>query len=242
MSTSSYPNLSDQLRFWDAWNARLREPTHLNAWSIRRGDAILQLLRDLALDHPRVLDLGCGTGWLTERLAEFGPSTGVDLAEGVIAAARSRSPHITFLAGNLFELSLPRDHYDVVVSQDVIAHVTDQKAYLDRAADVLKPSGYLILTTPNKFVMDRSDWPQQPPEHLERWLTGRQLNGLLSRRFRVLRTTTILPLGHRGILRLVNSHKINAAVGRLIPQHRIERLKEEAGLGFARIALAQKRP
>jgi 2-polyprenyl-3-methyl-5-hydroxy-6-metoxy-1,4-benzoquinol methylase len=241
MPTSSYPNLSDQQRFWEAWNAGLREPTHLNPWALKCGDTIVQMLGALALGHPRILDLGCGTGWLTERLAQFGPATGIDLAESAIAAARARSPHITYLAGDLFELPMPANHFDVVVSQNVIAHVADQRAFLDRAADVLKPNGYLLLTTPNKFVMDRSDWPPQPPEHLERWLTKAHLKALLCRRFRLLHATTILPLGNRGILGLINSYKVNAAVGRLISRHHLERLKEGVGLGWMRIALAQKR-
>ena len=55
-------------------------------------------------------------------------------------------------------MSLPENHFDVVVSQEVIAHVPDQAAYLEKAADVLRRDGYLIITTPNKFVVDRGDF------------------------------------------------------------------------------------
>ena len=192
-------------------------------------------------DKPKILDLGCGTGWLTGRLAEYGSTTGLDLAEGAIAAAQSWAPHIKFLAGDLFQIPLPTGHYDVVVSQEVIAHIPDQAAYLDRAAEALKPNGYLILTTPNKFVMDRSEWPPQPPEHIELWLSMTDLKRLLRRRFRILHASTIVPYGNRGILRLINSYKVNTALGRLISQQYLERLKERAGLGFTLIALARKK-
>src|SRR6202011_3628857 len=98
---------------------------------------------------------------------------------------------------------------DVVVSQEVIAHVPDQSGYLERAARVLKPGGYLIVTTPNLFVHSRNYWAPIPSGHIEQWLTRRELKRLLRPYFQVLRTTTAVPMGHGGILRLVNSTKLN---------------------------------
>lgn len=241
MSTSTNPSLSDQRRFWNTWNATLRDPRNLNDWSLKRGEKILQVVRSLALEHPNILDFGCGTGWLTERLAEFGQATGIDLAERVIAEAQARAPHVKFLAGDLFKIQLQTAYYDIVVSQEVIAHVPDQPGYLERAAQLLKPNGYLIITTPNKFVMDRSEWPKQPPEHLERWLTMANLRRLLNRRFRILQTSTILPLGDGGILRIVNSYKLNGFLGRLFSQQKLQGFKQWVGWGYTLIALAQKR-
>ena len=241
MPASTNPSLTEQQRFWNAWNATLRDPKNLNEWALKRCETILGLVRSLALDNPKIIDFGCGTGWLTERLAQFGPATGIDLAESVIAAAQSRAPQIKFLAGDLLHLPLPSAYYDLVVSQEVIAHIPDQVAYLDRAADVLKPRGYLIITTPNKFVMDRGDWPAQPPAHIEQWLTMTHLKQLLHEHFRILRTTTIVPLGHHGILRLINSRKINAALESLVSPQTLERFKGWAGCGYTLVALAQKR-
>lgn len=65
-------------------------------------------------------------------LAKFGPTTGVDLAESVIVTARARCANVTFIAGDFFKMSLPANHFDVVVSLGIIAHVPDQVAYLDR--------------------------------------------------------------------------------------------------------------
>ena len=208
---------------------------------MRRAEIILQFLQSLNLDRPTILDFGCGTGWLSEMLAKFGPTTGVDLAESVIATARDRCSNVTFFAGDIFKMSLPATHFDVVVSQEVVAHVPDQVAYIDRAAHVLKPEGYLIITTPNKFIMDHADFPPQAPEHIERWLTMSRLKGLLRRHFHVIRSMSILPMGQRGILRLVNSYKVNAVLGLLISRQHLEALKERLGLGYTLIVLAQKR-
>jgi 2-polyprenyl-3-methyl-5-hydroxy-6-metoxy-1,4-benzoquinol methylase len=241
MKTLSDPTISEQKQFWETWNPKMRDPEHLNEWCIRRAEVILQFFQSLNLERPNILDFGCGTGWLSEMLAKFGAITGVDLAESAIATARARCPNGTFFAGDIFKLSLPANHYDVVVSQEVIAHVPDQLAYVNRAANVLKPGGYLIITTPNKFVIDRADvFPPQPPEHIERWLTIRRLKNLLRSRFRVLRSTSILPMGNRGILRFANSTKVNAMLSSFISIRHIEKLKEQLGLGYTLILLAQK--
>ena len=235
------PTISEQKRFWETWNATMRDPEHLNEWCLRRAEVILEFLQSLNLDSPKILDFGCGTGWLSEMLAKFGRITGVDLSESAIAMAKVRCPSGTFFTGNIFEIPLPANHFDVVVSQEVIAHVLDQVAYVDRAAHVLKPGGYLIITTPNKFVIKRSDFfPPQPPEHIERWLTIRLLKRLLRTRFQVLRSTSILPMGNCGILRLVNSAKINAVLASFVSRRHIEALKEQLGLGYTLILLAKK--
>ena len=239
MSRSIAPSLSDQQQFWNSWNASYRDPSKLNQRTVRRGEVIIALVRSLGLDKPKILDFGCGTGWLSEGLAQFGPVTGVDLAADVIAAAQSRAPHIRFLAGDLFQAPLPNAYYDIAISQEVIAHIPNQKAYLDRVANLLKPTGYLILTTPNKFVMKRSDWPPQPAEHIEQWLSMAQLKRLLRLRFRILYISTTNPLGHRGILRLLNSYKINTLLGKFIARKNLESLKEKAGYGYTIVVLAR---
>ena len=145
------------------------------------------------------------------------------------------------MAGNVFEMELPEQHFDVVVSQEVIAHVPDQPGYVERAARVLKPGGYLIVTTPNPFVHFRNDWPPIPPGHIEQWLSRGALKRLLRPHFRVLRTTTAVPMGRGGILRLVQLHQAELGPGAAVFPERIEAFKEWAGFGWTQIVLAQKR-
>jgi 2-polyprenyl-3-methyl-5-hydroxy-6-metoxy-1,4-benzoquinol methylase len=239
MATAEHPTLEVQKNYWDhKWDWSRTQYPHDRA--LRRGDKILAYLRSLRLERPTILDLGCGTGWFTNQLAELGPATGIDLSVEAIAQAKSQFPQVTFEAANLFEMALPERHFDVVVSQEVLAHVADQGGYLERAAGMLKPGGYLIVTTPNRFVHDRCEWPAQPPGHIEQWLSRRALRRLLFAHFHVLRTTTAVPLGHRGILRLVNSAKLNGALGTLLSTERVEAFKEWAGFGWTQIVLAQK--
>ncbi len=232
------PSIREQQQYWDTRWDKNGQP---NTWQLRRGDTIMEFLRTLPLDHPKILDLGCATGWFTKRLSQFGQATGIDLSEVAISLAKSQFPDIKFISGNIYEIPISQDYFDVVVSQEVIAHVEDQIAFLERIAYTLKPGGYLVVTAANKIVMERVDFGPDPREHIKQWLDMRTLKQLLVPHFKVLRTTSILPMGHQGFLRLINSYKVNAALGLFIPQRYLEKLKERAGLGYSLIVLAKKK-
>ena len=240
-AAAASPTLQGQRDFWNHWNATVRIPGQLNEWTLERGAAILEALRALGLHTPNIMDFGCGSGWLTEQLISFGPTTGVDLADAVIDEAQRRVPGAEFIAGDLFSIPLPRGRFDVVVSQDVIAHVPDQSGYLARAADILRPGGHLIITTTNRFVVTRMGLPVQPMEHIENWLTMGDLLKLLEARFAVRSRQTVTPLGSTGILRFTNAPMLARVLRPLCSADSLKRLKERLGLGYSMIAVAQKR-
>ena len=243
MSGLRLPTIDEQRRFW-GWFWQNRSETNLRGRDGLVAKVVLARLRSLPLERPRILDLGCGMGWHTEKFAELGPTTGIDLSAEAIALAQARCPHVTFLAGDIYPTPLPSAHFDIVVSQEVFAHVDDQPRFLERAAEVLRPGGYLVLTTANKLVMDRLGSAQFEclgSAHIEQFVTVRGLKRLLRPRFEVLRITTHLPVGDGGILRVLNSFKLNAMLGVLIPQSQLDALKEWAGWGYSIIALARRR-
>ena len=166
------------------------------------------------LRSPRILDLGCGTGWLASILGRFGPTTAVDLSPVAISRAQALYPDVEFIAGDFFDLQLPSEAFDVVVSVQVIDHMEDQARFVDLAARLLRRGGHLILITTNAWNV--SHWTPahflnfagelQPIEH---WLTPKQLKSLLISQFRVRRLRTILPgYGTLGIFRVANSVKL----------------------------------
>src|SRR5258708_38161697 len=131
------PIIDEQRSFWN-WNWQNFETRKvLNDWTERRAQEILALIRGLSLPNPRILDFGCGQGWFTERLAGWGEAHGIDLSPEGIAAAQVRRPDITYLAGNFYDVPLPRNFFDLAISQEVIAHVENQPKYIDLAAKVL---------------------------------------------------------------------------------------------------------
>ena len=238
------PDPDCQRQFWDDWNARYRGPealSRLDAATLLRQETVLLWMRELALSNPLIMDLGCGTGWLSAQLAGFGRVTGVDIAVASIRKACQRFPDIEFRAGDLGDLDVGLERYDVVVCLETLSHVPDQEAFLTRIREVLKPGGYLIMTTQNRFVFERrSDVFPQGAGQIRRWVTTAELKRLVRGKFVVRRLTTMLPEGHGGILRLVNSTKLNRLLCRAVSAEALARVKERAGLGQTIALLAQR--
>lgn len=237
-SESYLPSLAEQKQYWDERWDRNRVP---NRWQLRRAETILMIIRSLALDRPKILDIGCGTGWFAGQLSQVGETTGIDLSETAIRLANLQFSHVRFISGNLYEIPLPPEEFDIVVAQEVIAHVEDQLKFLERVAYTLKPESFMVVTTVNKFVIKRTPQAPDPREHIKQWLSMKGLKHLLASHFDVIATTTVIPMGNCGILKLVNSYKVNTLLSLVVQRQRLEMLKERAGLGYTRIVLARKR-
>ncbi len=238
------PSIEVQREFWNSHWQQAEERKIVNAWTERRAQEILGIIQSLGIANPKILDFGCGHGWFTERLANVGEAVGIDLSPEAIAIAKARRPELNYVAGNIYQAQLPESYFDAVVSQEVISHVEDQPKYIARAASVLKPLGHLIITTGNRFVMDRLGevgWMAYPPEHIEQELTCGEMKRLLAPQFRIISLRTIIPHGTRGILRLVNSYKLNALLETLVSAATLNAIKERAGFGWQMVVLAQKR-
>jgi len=98
---------------------------------------------------PRVLEAGCGTGLVAERLSERCDSmNGFDLSFGMLKKAKARVSRVSQAA--ITDLPFANDLFDTVVSFKVLAHVPDIQRALSEMARVTKPGGYLVLEFYNK--------------------------------------------------------------------------------------------
>ena len=160
----------------------------------------------------------------------------------MIERARERLPQVHFVCGDFFQLDLPLAGYDVVVSLEVLAHVADQTAFVARLASVLKPGGLLLLSTQNRPVFERWDAVAPPdPAQIRQWVDRRELLQLLGSAFESIQVVSLVPAGNRGLLRLVNSEKLNRALAILVGAPRVERWKESLMLGQTLLASACRR-
>jgi 2-polyprenyl-3-methyl-5-hydroxy-6-metoxy-1,4-benzoquinol methylase len=237
------PGIQEQREFYDDWNTRHRNGAFEEITEeIRlRGARVLDLVKGLGLNRPHILEVGCGTGWLSEKLAEVGDVTGIDLSPAAIALAEERNIGARFVAGDFYEYDFNGMQFDVCVCMETLFYVPDQPRFVERLAEHTGDGGYLVLTAINSFVYERSsDIPPPAPGQLRRWMNARKLERLLSGHFVVLSKSTVAPRGNRGILRLVNSHKLNALLSRVVSRERIRRIKERLGLGGGIVILAKK--
>ncbi len=213
MTDTTSPSRGSEIEFYDdRWRKQAGEPIPLVR--LQRIAVILLELSRLRIHAPRILDLGSGVGSLAGMLQDVGEVTAIELSPVAVELARDRWPRVDFIAGDFFAKPLPGDHFDVVVSQEVLEHVDDQPAFANLCHRVLRPGGYLILTTPNARVMEKcgkldkavANDALQPKENL---LTVPQVRRLFRHRFSICRCYTIIRGGHKGLYRLWNSPRLN---------------------------------
>jgi O-antigen biosynthesis protein len=103
------------------------------------------------LDRPqRVLDVGCSTGYLAERLQQRGATVvGLDLDERAAELARRFCAEVHIGDVETMELPFEPASFDAIVCGDLIEHVRDPQALLARLRPFLSPGGRLVLSTPN---------------------------------------------------------------------------------------------
>jgi len=122
----------------------------------RRG-IFAQLLDDQIPFGARVLDVGCGTGQLSNFLALGGRQVvGIDLSRNSLEKAREfqkrfNIPGVTFVQGDLFSAELPDANFDFVLCNGVLHHTADAEGGFARLCRWMKPQGYVVVGLYNTF-------------------------------------------------------------------------------------------
>jgi SAM-dependent methyltransferase len=121
-------------------------PDAYNAFVGRYGPQLAAELTSFADVHAgqRALDVGCGTGALTEtlaRLVEPENVSAVDPSEPFVEACRTRAPGVEVVVGAAEALPFPDDAFDVTLSQLVVNFMRDAEAGVREMARVTRPGG-----------------------------------------------------------------------------------------------------
>src|SRR5947209_15879881 len=120
------------------------------AYENRRRET-LRLLTEVLPSGARVLDVAAAQGNFSLALAELGfDVTWNDLRSELADYVRLKYEHgnIRYAAGNAFELAFP-SLFDAVLITEVIEHVAHPDDFLTKAAALVRPGGYIVMTTPN---------------------------------------------------------------------------------------------
>jgi len=133
-----------------------------NYW-FRRHQVVYQRLAPRCAGRE-VLEAGCGEGYGADLIAGIARRVvAVDYDEAAVAHVRSRYARVQVMQANLAQLPLPNASVDVVVNFQVIEHLWDQAQFVSECARVLRPSGLLMVSTPNRITFSPGrDTPINP--------------------------------------------------------------------------------
>lgn len=114
-----------------------------------KADFMARLIRD-TVPTGRVLDVGCASGVLVDRLSAMGyDADGVDWSRDAVSFA---TDHMRgrFMVGDAVSGIVDGEGiYDVIVASHVVEHLEDSESLLERANRLLKTNAYLFVATPN---------------------------------------------------------------------------------------------
>jgi 2-polyprenyl-6-hydroxyphenyl methylase/3-demethylubiquinone-9 3-methyltransferase len=119
-----------------------------------RDPWVVQIIRS-HFKHAKIqaLDVGCGGGFLSNRLAREGHSvTGIDLSEESLEVARRYDPtrSVRYQSADVYSLPMSDCSFDVVCAMDFLEHVDRPEASIHEMSRVLKPGGLLFFHTFNR--------------------------------------------------------------------------------------------
>jgi len=196
--------MSDRLHF-DEVQSRAVETTYATDDILRQRQATLDALN--LRPGERVLDVGCGPGYLAAEMAEqVGPDgfvQGVDPSAPMLAIAAGRAlPHMELSEGDALSLPVDDASFDAAVSTQVYEYVADIAGALAEVRRVLRPGGRLLVldTDWDSIVWRSSDDHRMErvlrawEEHLAHPRLPRVLPELLAGAGFALRQSTIVPV------------------------------------------------
>jgi trans-aconitate methyltransferase len=122
------------------WDAGLYDEKHSFVWKMAAG--LLELLEAKA--GERILDVGCGTGHLTAKIATNGAQvTGIDQSAEMIQEARAAYPALRFEVMDARQLVFP-EKFDAVFSNATLHWIKEPERAVQSIARVLRPSGRFV--------------------------------------------------------------------------------------------------
>ena len=132
-------------------NQKVRDFFNSVAITYKHDDSIAidELLDSLKLEKfPRILDLGCGKGIISDKLLKRnnGEVIAIDLSDKMIELAKEANPQskVKFINADFYEYTDEKP-YDMIICFDAFPHFLDIESYVEKAASLIKKDGQLII-------------------------------------------------------------------------------------------------
>lgn len=138
-------NKEELQRFYDGVYAKgdIRDNERLYRW-------ILNLL------HPeknkRLLDIGCGSGWLLREAERLSLKTyGIDISCEAVKRAKANAPNSEVSVGDGEKLPWPANYFDYVSSLGSLEHYISPEKGVREIQRILRPDGIAVIMLPNAY-------------------------------------------------------------------------------------------
>jgi len=120
----------------------------INLIVLERVGSCLTEMRNIDSNEPRVLDVGCGTGYLLKKMLNRDwDAWGVDLYPRGAATGERLSSRV--IVGSIQDV--PSEPFQIITAVEVLEHVEDYMKLLRSMMSLLSSNGFLIITVPNKW-------------------------------------------------------------------------------------------
>ncbi len=194
---------------------------------------MLELIERLKLNGKNILDIGCFDGTLLSLIANKSNKLyGIDANDFAVKQARKKGIKVKqFFFDDITKIPFKKNSFDLIIAGELIEHIYDTDFFLEEIRRILKPYGYLLLSTPNIASLGRrlmlllgispiievSPNEVDSPGHI-RYFTFKSLKWLLEKHgFKILiERSDVLNLTADGKLKSLQIPKITPTFGQSI--------------------------
>lgn len=141
----------DEHNFWEHFWDEFAENSYDNLRLLSEYESMHTKIAELIGSGNVVLDAGCGTGNLIRKIIDKNKVIGVDFSEEMIKKAKGKfikNDNVELIKGDLASIDFPNEHFDTIVSINVLFNLDDPLKVINSFHNYLKKGGRLIISTP----------------------------------------------------------------------------------------------
>ena len=145
------------------WNDKMVKLYHQEGTIFKSKNPIVRILEKMRLrkiikfaqikNNNKILDLGCGEGYLISLLPDEISIVGIDISPTALNQAKEtfkNKKNVSFELGNAYKLDYPEKYFDRIICSEVLEHIPDPRRVIEEIHRLLKDDGLAIISIPDE--------------------------------------------------------------------------------------------